>query len=34
MNQNILVVGSGVREAIIIKRLLLDSKMYFNKNKI
>ena len=33
MNQNILVVGSGVREAIIIKRLLLDSKMYFNKNK-
>ena len=33
MNQNILVVGSGVREAIIIKRLVLDSKLYFNKNK-
>lgn len=33
MYQHILVVGSGVREAIIIKKLLRDSEIHFNKNK-
>ena len=33
MSNHILVVGSGVRETIIVKKLINDSDLYNNKNK-
>ena len=33
MTQHILIIGSGMRESVIIKKLLDDSSTHFNKNK-
>ncbi len=33
MTQHILIIGSGMRESVIIKKLLDDSSRHFNKNK-